>query len=95
LFFDNNKNLSFCSVEIDNKETLLFDMKIFSLKEKEIIALMEQNGFPLSDSEMHQWGEKRISFDAAGLDCYFENNRLVSVNFGLLDGDTNFYYFPN
>ena len=29
LFFDNNKNLSFCSVEIDNKETLLFDMKIF------------------------------------------------------------------
>jgi len=95
LFFDTNKNQAFCNVEIDNKETLLFGIKIFSLKEKEIIALMLENGYELSDSEMHQWGEKRISFDSAGLDCYFENNRLVSVNFGVLETDTNFYYFPN
>ena len=95
IFFDTNKNQSFCNVEIDNKETILFETKIFSLKEKEIISLLSQNGYPLSDTEIHQWGEKRISFDSAGLDCYFENNRLVSVNFGLLETDTNFYYFPN
>lgn len=95
LFFDTNRDQSFCSVEIDNKETLLFDIKIFTLKEKEIIELMKQQGYSLSDSEVHKWGEKRISFDEAGLDCYFENNRLVSVNFGILDQDNNFYYFPN
>ena len=95
LFFDTNKEQAFCNVEIDNKEAILFDLKIFTLKEREIISLMKQNGYELSDSEMHQWGEKRISFDAAGLDCYFENNRLVSVNFGVLESDTNFYYFPN
>jgi hypothetical protein len=95
LFFDMNKNQSFCSVEIDNKDAELFDLKLFSLKEKEIIVLMTQNGYELSDSEMHPWGEKRISFDSAGLDCYFENNKLVSVNFSVLETDTNFYYFPN
>ncbi len=95
LFFDTNKNQSFCSVEIDNKETLLFDTKLFLLKEKEVIQLMEQNGYAMSDSEVHNWGEKRVSFDEAGLDCYFENNKLVSVNFGLLETDSNFYFFPN
>ncbi len=33
LFFDMNKNNTLCSVEIDNKETVLFDTKLFSLKE--------------------------------------------------------------
>lgn len=95
LFFDTNKDQTFCSVEIDNRDAVLFDTKIFSLKEKEIVELMKKNGFTLSDSEVHKWGEKRISFDEAGLDCYFENNRLVSINFGVLETETNFYYFPN
>ena len=95
LFFNTNTDQSFCSVEIDNKETLLFEVRIFSLKEKEIIELLKKNGFNLSDSEVHKWGEKRVSFDEAGLDCYFENNKLVSVNFGLLETENNFYYFPN
>jgi hypothetical protein len=95
LFFDINRNHSFCSVEIDNRETVLFEMKLFSLQEKEIIALMKQNGFALSDTEVHQWGERRVSFDSAGLDCYFENNKLVSVNFGVLEPEHKFVYFPN
>jgi len=95
LFFDMNKNNTLCSVEIDNKETILFDAKLFSLKEKELITLLQDNGFQLSDTEVHQWGEKRVSFDAAVLDCYFENNRLVSVNFGCNEEKTEFKYFPN
>ena len=95
LFFDNNKNQTFCSAEIDNRETLLFGQKIFSLKEKEVAELMKANGFKLNDTETHEWGEKRLSFDAAGLDCYFENNKMVSVNFGILDSEENFYYYPN
>lgn len=95
LFFDTNKEQAFCSAEIDNKETVLFDVKIFKLKEKEIVELMKEKGYALSDSEVHKWGEKRISFDEAGLDCYFENNKLISVNFGVPDQETNFYYFPN
>lgn len=95
IFFDTKKDQSFCNVEIDNRDTSLFDVKIFQLKEKELVALMKENGHPLSDSEVHAWGEKRLSFDSAGLDCYFENNRLVSVNFGILESGSNFQYFPN
>jgi len=95
LFFDTNKSHAFCSVEIDNKETLLFEEKIFSLNEKDLVALMNKHDFLLSDTEVHKWGEKRLSFDEAGLDCYFENNRLISLNFGVLETNSNFFYFPN
>ena len=95
LFFDENKDQRFCSVEIDNKESLLFQVKVFDLREKEMIALMKDNGYTLSDTEVHEWGEKRVSFDSAGLDCYYENNRLVSLNFGIPEPENPFSYFPN
>jgi hypothetical protein len=95
LFFDNNRDQSFCSVEIDNKEALLFEIKLFSLREKELVTLMSQYGYSLTDTEVHSWGEKRVSFDEAGLDCYFENNRMVSANFGIPETGNNFVFFPN
>lgn len=94
LFFDNFNNKIFNCVEVDNEDTLLFGQKIFQMKEKEIIELMKQNGFKLHESENHEWGEKRVSFDEAGLDCYFENHKLVSVNFGVINSGS-IYYFPN
>lgn len=95
LFFDNHKGQSFASVEIDNPEALLFGTKVFSLNESQLIELLKQNGYALSESEKEGWGEKRLTFDEAGLDCYFENGRLISVNFGVVDPDSSFYYFPN
>jgi hypothetical protein len=95
LFFDKNKNETFCSAEIDNHDTLLFGVKIFTLNEKSFTELMKSHGFKLSDTETHEWGEKRLSFDEAGLDTYFENNKMVSVNFGIVEAGENFYYFPN
>ncbi|MCW3077329.1 MAG: hypothetical protein JWO32_1938 [Bacteroidetes bacterium] len=95
LFFDNLRNYAFCSVEIDNKESVLLNEKIFNLKEKELIDFMKLHGYGLSDVETHEWGEKRVSFDSAGLDCYYENNKMVSVNFGVIEGNDNFYFFPN
>lgn len=96
LFFDNN-NLKKCSsVEIDNEETTLFGKLIFTLNEKQLTDLMKQNGYALSDTEQQEWGEKRLSFDDAGLDCYFENGQLKSVNFGAIDDNNNPYVFlPN
>ena len=95
LFFDNRRQQQFSSVELDNRESILFDVKIFSLREKELVALLLQNGHRLSDTEVHEWGEKRLSFDSAGLDCYFENNRLVSVNFGLVEAFDSLTIFQN
>ena len=95
LFFDNKNFKKFSSVEVDNEDTLLYGEKIFSLKEQQVVDLMKQNNFTLSDSEQQDWGEKRISFDEAGLDCYFENGRMSSINFGVIDEPNSFGFLPN
>jgi len=73
----------------------LLNEKVFQLKEHELIALLKLNGYPLSDSENHEWGEKRISFDDANLDCYYEKGKLVSINFGVSEINNNFSFSPN
>ncbi len=95
LFFDVNNNKSLHIVEVDNADTVLFEKKVFSLKEAELVELLKTNGFKLSDSEKHEWGEKRLSFDEAGLDCYYENGKLSTISFSLVQGNENFRYFPN
>ena len=81
LFFRTNEAKSLHCVEVDNKEALLLGEKIFFLKEEEIKALFKKNAFSLSETEQHTWGEKRLSFDEAFADLYFENEKLISINF--------------
>lgn len=95
LFFDNHKNKIFNSAEVDNPEAMLLGEKVFSLKEHQLIALLKLNGYALTDTEHHEWGEKRISFDDANLDCYFENGKLTSINFGVSEINSNFQFLPN
>ena len=95
LFFDKSKGNTFTSVEVDNKETLLFKQKPFNMNEKTLTELLKTTGYKLTETENHSWGEKRLSFDDAGLDCYFENGRLISINFGVANFGNNFSYFPN
>jgi hypothetical protein len=87
--------MKFGSVEVDSEDTLLFNKKIFLLKERELIDLMKEHKYILTDSEKQEWGEKRLSFDEAGLDCYYENGRLTSINFGVIDELNNFEFLPN
>jgi hypothetical protein len=95
LFFDNKNSMKFGSVEVDNKDTLLFSKKIFSLSEQQLIDLMKEHNFTITDTEKQDWGEKRLSFDEVGLDCYFENGKMSSVNFGVIDELNNFEFLPN
>ena len=95
LFFDVNKINTLNIVEVDNPETLLFGKKVFSLKESELVELLKINGYKLSDTERHEWGEKRLSFDEACLDCYYENGKLSTLSFSMIDSSENFRYFPN
>jgi hypothetical protein len=85
LFFSENKNQTFYSVEIDNPEALLWGVKIFTLKEKQIIELFKNKGINTCETEIHEWGEKRLSFDDSNIDFYFEKNKLCSINYGLID----------
>ncbi len=81
LFFKDDENKGLHCVEVDNKEAIVLGEKIFLLKEEEIKALFKKNAFPLTETEQHAWGEKRLSFDEAFADLYFENGKLISINF--------------
>ncbi len=81
LFFDEQHNQLFNCVEISNKDSVLWGQKIFDLKEKQIIELFKSTGIVDYETEQHEWGERRLSFDASSIDFYFEKNKLISVNF--------------
>lgn len=81
LFFDEQNQQLFNCAEIDNTEAQLWGEKVFNLKEQQIIELFKENGITIYESEFHEWGEKRLSFDEANIDFYFEKNKLISINY--------------
>jgi hypothetical protein len=91
LFFTLDEDPRFTAAELRNPETLLFGTPLLALDEKGLTTLMKENGFVLSETEKHPWGEKRLTFDAAGMDCYFENRRMTSVHVSLPDPDPMTY----
>jgi hypothetical protein len=82
LFFEESEAETFCDVEIDNEEVLLWGSKVMDLKEEQIIELFKKNDIVLFETEEHEWGEKRLSFNEMNIDFYFEKNKLVTINFG-------------
>lgn len=87
LFFDEKKEQIFCCVEIDNPDVILWGQKIFDFSEKQIVDLFKNKGITIFETEMHEWGEKRISFDESNIDFYFEKNKLSSINYGKSEMD--------
>jgi len=84
VFFDRTENNLFTCVEIDNDEATLWGERIFDKDEKEILQIFAGKGFQKYEAEVHEWGEKRITFDTLLVDLYFEADHLVSINFGAL-----------
>lgn len=80
LFFEGDPDMVLTSIEINNQEATLFGKRIFELTEDQIIALMKDNGFSEMYTEDEEWGEKLLSFEDALIDFYFEDEKLVTVN---------------
>lgn len=83
LFFEGEPGLVLTSIEINNQETTLFGQKIFKMDEDQIIDLMKENGYNEMYTEDEEWGEKLLSFEDALIDFYFEDQKLVTVNWSL------------
>jgi hypothetical protein len=95
IFFDENNQQLFGCVEIDNENTLLWGQKIFTLSEKQIIDLFKSKNYKKFETEVHDWGERRLSFDDANIDFYFEKNKLSSINYGKPLNDSHILILPN
>jgi len=95
IFFDENNSQLFGCVEIDNEEAILWGKKIFLLNEQQIIDLFKSKNYPQYETEVHEWGEKRLSFDEANIDFYFEKNKLTSINYGKPMNGPQILILPN
>jgi hypothetical protein len=84
LFIEGPDNSVLSNCETDNQQATLFGEKVFKLSDKEVIALMQDNGFGEYETELETWGENRLSFDDAQIDFYFDSGKLVTVNWGIV-----------
>ena len=95
LFFNSESNDIFTCIEIENKEAVLWGEKVFELTEEQLIQLFTRMGYRSCETELYEWGEKRISFDDALVDCYFEEDKLAVVNYGIYIDDNKVLILPN
>ena len=84
VFFEKDMENNCTCFETDNEEAILFGKNIFDLNEKQIIELMETNGYREIDTEDEEWGERRVSYSDAVMDFYFEDDNLISVSWGVM-----------
>jgi hypothetical protein len=95
LFFDVTHGNKFSCVEIDDTETLLWGEKIFRMDEPQLKAFLTLKGFKDIDMEDHAWGERRVSFDDALMDFYFEHGQMTSINYGITFEEEQVLILPN
>jgi len=85
-FFDDPEDPVLTNLETDNPDVTLFGNRIFAMKEKEIIKLMNDNDFTdmdVEDMEDEEFeNEKRVSFDDAQIDFFFEDEVLTAISWG-------------
>lgn len=81
MFFEGDGATLQC-IDISNPDTLLFGEKAFTLTDKEVAKLMVTNKYLEQDIENEGWGEKRVTFNDANIDFYFEKGKMVSIIMG-------------
>lgn len=84
VFFEQEAGFTFSCAELSNTNTVLWGNKVFELGKDEIKALFEAKGYKEIETEVHEWGEERLSIIDAMIDFYFEEGGLISINFGKL-----------
>jgi hypothetical protein len=84
VFFEGKEKSVVSCIETENPESMMFGKRIFDMSEKDIITLMESNGFELAEVEMETTGERRVSYDDAMIDFFFSEGDLIAVNWGVL-----------
>ncbi len=84
LFFINSRKPCLECIESSNRDTTLFGKNVFLMNEGEIISLMIENGYDNYEVEDEVWGEKRLTFEDAMIDFYFDDKQLSVISWGVL-----------
>jgi hypothetical protein len=84
VFFEGKEKSVVSCLETENPDSTLFGKSIFDMTEEDIIALMKEKGYEVEEIENETSGERRVSYDDAMIDFFFEAGDLVAVNWGVL-----------
>jgi len=88
VFLEGVEKQTISCFEIENDQALLYGHWAFNLTEAEVIRIMEENGYVQIDIADEEWGERRVSFEDAMTDFFFDKEgKLISVNWGVYVND--------
>jgi hypothetical protein len=82
IIFEGSTKQIVSGFETDHPDATMFGKKVIGMPEKEVIALMKENGVVNFEAEQEEV-DKRVSYDDEMLDFYFRDDKLVYVNWGV------------
>ena len=88
VFFEGREKSVVSCFETENTSSTLYGKPVFTLNESQIRKLMKEKGFQPAEEEIEITGEKRISYDDAMIDFFFQDDKLTAVNWGVLIGES-------
>ena len=77
-------DMTFAACDTQNKDAILFGVKIFDKTKDEIKTLMKEHYYKDLEEETEEWGEERLGYYDARVDFYFEGDKLRSVSWGVM-----------
>ena len=80
--FCEGENPILACIDISNEDCTLFGEKVFDLDERALVKLMVKNNITEQDIDDEDWGERRISFNEANIDFFFDEGDLASILLG-------------
>ena len=86
-FFDREDDYRLSCIQTENDNVLLFNTNVIQKSTKEIKDLLQKNNLGDYETEKLETGEIRWSFEQEMLDLYFEDDKLIAINFGVFIND--------
>ncbi|QNF32672.1 hypothetical protein HUW51_07990 [Adhaeribacter swui] len=86
-FFDREDDYRLSCIQTENDEAQLFSTNVIQKSTKELKELLQKNNLVDYETEKLETGEIRWSFEQEMLDLYFEEDKLIAINFGVFIND--------
>lgn len=86
-FFDREDDYRLSCIQTENNDVKLFNVNLFQAPSQDVKALLQKHGVVDYETEKLETGEVRWSFEKEMLDLYFEDDKLIAINFGVFIND--------
>jgi hypothetical protein len=86
-YFDHEDDYRLSCIETANPAVTLWGKKVFEMDQEQIQDLFHGHGLEKPEIEKMETGETRLSYEKDMIDLYFEDDKLIAINFGVFIGE--------